>query len=77
MTALVHGEDWSVGIKYFAVYWLKFYGGNDLLHSPMFENTDQHAEDNLLRHLRLQLSVINMDRLESLTIMQSSSPCHT
>nr|KAG5702756.1 hypothetical protein BaRGS_003630 [Batillaria attramentaria] len=42
----------------------------------MFENdAEKHAEEHLLDHLRLLLSVIDKDKLVSLTILQNSSPC--
>ena len=76
---LVHGEDWGIGLKYFAMYWihLRHYGGDKPLYSPMFENEQYtHAETKLLEHLSLQWSAMKPASVKSLTIMQNASPCN-
>jgi hypothetical protein len=70
---------------YLALYWLDFEDAAESLFSPLFENDhvtstcgpigNCHAEDHLLRHLLLQLSVVHKGRLKSITIMQNCSPC--
>jgi hypothetical protein len=82
----MRGEKHPSGKTYLAIYWLKFEGVDDnSLCSPLFENDhvnsasgpigNRHAEDHLLKHLLVQLSVVNQERLHSVTIMQNSSPC--
>ena len=74
----MHGEDWGLGLKYFAIYWFDIChrGGHEPLYSPMFENEQYtHAEMKLLDHLDLQWSAIKPGSVLSLTIMQNASPC--
>ncbi|XP_076469211.1 uncharacterized protein LOC143299719 isoform X2 [Babylonia areolata] len=84
---LLHGEDWGLGHRYFAIYWIDFGredgGGHDddkdtnRLYSPMFENSPVlHAERNLLEHLRLLWSVVMKNKVCSITIFQNASPCN-
>nr|KAG5702757.1 hypothetical protein BaRGS_003631 [Batillaria attramentaria] len=70
----MHGEDWNVGQKYFAIYWLHIRGQGEIP-SAMFENDENHAEINLLRHLTAFLPAIGNGMLLSVTIMQNGSPC--
>ena len=65
------------GKTYLAIYWLEFEGLDATpLHSPLFENTKGgHVEEHLVKHVLLQLSVTDRDRLKSITIMQNASPC--
>ncbi|KAK7113312.1 uncharacterized protein [Littorina saxatilis] len=83
---LMHGEDWGMGLKYFAMYWINlgYLGGVKRLYSPMFENGPSpmiedgqlyHAERNLLDHLVLQLSALRWDSVRGLVILQNASPC--
>ena len=76
---LMCGEKTFPTKTYLAIYWLKFEepsGGEATLHSPLFENNPVgHAEEHLLTHLTLHLSVIDRRKLRSVTIMQNSSPC--
>ncbi|XP_076469209.1 uncharacterized protein LOC143299719 isoform X1 [Babylonia areolata] len=85
---LLHGEDWGLGHRYFAIYWIDFGredgGGHDddkdtnRLYSPMFENSPVlHAERNLLEHLRLLWSVVMKNKVCSITIFQNASPCNS
>ncbi|XP_076449934.1 uncharacterized protein LOC143286187 isoform X3 [Babylonia areolata] len=61
---------------YLAMYWLDISQPEGRLTSPLFENNPSgHAEDHLLRHLLLQLSIIHADRLKAVTILQNASPC--
>ncbi|KAK7113311.1 uncharacterized protein [Littorina saxatilis] len=64
--------------KYFAIYWLHFGSddGETMLHSPLFENDSSlHAEEALLKYLRIQLPVTKRETLKSITITQNASPC--
>lgn len=82
---LMPGQKHPQGKTYLAIYWVECDGLKpESLYSPLFENDhgstpgpigNCHAEDHLLKHLLLLLSVIDKDKLKQVTIMQNSSPC--